>query len=125
MQVREEFLGYTPLEEMDANLSIADRILQKCSDFALDLDKLIGQGYDGCSTVAAQQENRVKSRIRQQYPKAAFVHCSWRRLNLVINDLNKLPEIRNTVGIIKCIIKFFRESPSRRALIPSTCTTVV
>ena len=48
MQVREEFLGYTPLEEVDAK-STAARIFQKFSDFALDLDKLIGQGYHGCS----------------------------------------------------------------------------
>ena len=69
MQVREEFLGCTPLEEMDAK-SISNRILQKCSDFALDLDKLIGQGYDGCSTMVGK-ENEVQSRIRQ-YPKAVF-----------------------------------------------------
>ena len=74
---------------------------------------------DAHATMAGK-ENGAQSSIRQQYPKAVFVHCSSHRLNLVTYDLNKLPAIRNTVGIIKCIIKFFRESPNRRALIPST-----
>lgn len=48
-----------------------------------------------------------------------MVHCASHRLNLVVNDLNKLSEIRNTIGTIKTIITFFRESPNRRSTIPN------
>lgn len=44
-------------------------------------------------------------------------HCSSHKLNLVVNDLNVIPEIRNCVGTIKEIISFFRESVLRRKLI--------
>ena len=64
--------------------------------------------------------------IRQQFsPKAAFLHCSAHRLNLVVKDFNSVVQVRNT---IKAIIKFFWESSSRRSLIcrpnvPLLCET--
>ena len=39
--------------------------------------------------------------------------------DIVINDLNKIMVIRNTIGTIKEIIKFYRESTLRRNLIPN------
>ena len=115
--IREEFLGFVPLNNMSA-ASISDAILSKCLSLGLNLDHLLGQGYDGCSTMAGK-DNGVQSRIRMKYPKAAFVHCSSHRLNLVVNDLSSLPQIRNTIGTIKSIIGFFRESPKRRSMIPN------
>ena len=47
------------------------------------------------------------------------MHCSSHRLNLVVNDLNSVMDVRNTVGTIKSIIAFFRDSPKRRAMIPN------
>lgn len=76
------------------------------------------QAYDGCSTTAGK-ENGLKAIIQRQYPNINFIHCASHRLNLVINDLNTLPEIRNAIVTIKEIIKFFRESKIRRQLIPS------
>jgi len=70
------------------------------------MDKLLGQGYDGCSVMASIQ-NGVQARIREKYPKAAFVHCASHRLNFVVNDLNDVSDIRNAVGVIKKIIIFF------------------
>ena len=49
-----------------------------------------------------------------------FVHCSAHRLNLVVNDLNAVVDVRNTIGTVKAIIKYFRESPKRRRLVPNT-----
>jgi hypothetical protein len=63
--------------------------------------------------------SRVRKRIQDKYPNANFFHCSSHKLNLVINDLSDVLEIRNTVGTIKDIINFFRESPLRRISIPN------
>lgn len=115
--IREEFLGFIPLEKMDA-ATIADTIVNKSQQFGLNLNKLHGQGYDGCSTMAGK-DNGVQARIRSTYPKAVFVHCSSHRLNLVVNDLNSVAEVRNTTGTVKSIIKFFRDSPKRRRLVPN------
>ena len=67
----------------------------------------------------AGKDNGVQARIRNTYPKAVFVHCSSHRLNLVVHDLNSVADVRNTIGTVKYIIKFFRDSPKRRRLVPN------
>lgn len=116
-EIREEFLGFVPLEQLDAK-SIASSILKTLSSFGLDLNLLVGQGYDGCATMAGT-ENGVQKIINDLYPKALFFHCASHTLNLVIHDLNAVADIRNSIGTIKNIIVFFRESVLRRKLIPS------
>ena len=116
--IREEFLGFTPLKEMDAE-TIAETIINQCNKYGLNLNKLRGQGYDGCSTMAGK-ENGAQVHIRSDYPLAVFVDCSAHRLNLVVNDLNAVVDVWNTIGTVKAIIKFFRESPKRRPLVPNT-----
>lgn len=71
----EEFLGYAPpLEEVDA-ATISDTILQFLNSCGLDLKKLVGQGYDGCSTVAGHVGG-VQALIREKYPLPTFFHCT-------------------------------------------------
>nr|CAI5846922.1 unnamed protein product [Callosobruchus analis] len=41
------------------------------------------------------------------------------KLNLVVNDANAVPEIRNTVATVKDVITFFRESTTRRNYAPN------
>lgn len=66
----------------------------------LNLSKLCGQGYDGYSTMAGKV-GRVAKLICDRYNKVLYFHCTSHLLNLVINDLNKIIVIRNTVGTIK------------------------
>ena len=109
--IYEEYLGFTPLKEIDAE-TIAETIIDQCNKYGLNLNKLCaGLGYDGCSTMASK-ENGVQVCIRSYYPLAAFVHCSAHRLNLMVNDLNAIMDIRNTIGTVKVIVKFFRKSPN-------------
>jgi len=82
------------------------------------MSKLVGLGFDGCSTMSGK-ENGVQAIIRKIYPTACYFHCASYKLNLVINNQNSIPEIRNTIGTIKEIIKFLRESVLRRKLIPN------
>ncbi|CAH1111130.1 unnamed protein product [Psylliodes chrysocephalus] len=63
------------------------------------------------------KEAGVQAILRQKDKKAFYFHCSSHKLNLVVNDLKVIPEIRNSDGTIKEIIKFFRESVLRRKLI--------
>lgn len=113
----EEFLGYAPLQKLDAK-SISEAILQFLKNCNLDLNKLVGQGYDGCSTMAGHVSG-VQTIISEKYPMALFFHCASHKLNLVINDLNTVSEVRNAAGTTKEIIKFFRGSTLRRAEIPN------
>uniref|UniRef100_A0A6I8SVT0 TTF-type domain-containing protein n=1 Tax=Xenopus tropicalis TaxID=8364 RepID=A0A6I8SVT0_XENTR len=117
VKIREEFLGFATLKAVDAT-SIANVIMEQCIKFGLNMDKLYGQGYDGCSTMAGK-EGGVQAKIKEKYPRAIFVYCASHKLNLVVNDLKAVPDIRNAIGSGKAIIKFFRESPKRRSLIPN------
>lgn len=125
MIVREEFLGFVELNAMDAkSISIAiDTFIRV--DCGLDPNKCVGQGYDGCSTMAGK-DGGVQKILRETYKKALYFHCASHRLNLVVNDLNAVVEIRNTISTVKDIINFFRESVVRRKYapnIPAFCET--
>lgn len=84
----------------------------------LNPDKCVGFGFDGCSTMSGK-DGGVQAILRKKHTKALYFHCSSHKLNLVINDLNTLPEIRNAMGTTKDIIIFFRESVLKRKLIPN------
>lgn len=124
LTLAEEFLGFVELKKFDAQ-SISEAILSKCASLNLNMEYCIGQGYDGCSVMSGK-EGGVKTIIQRKYPNAHFVHCSSHRLNLVVNDLNNVSDVRNTIGTIKEIINFFRESNIRRQMltsIPMFCET--
>ncbi|XP_047103497.1 uncharacterized protein LOC124722368 [Schistocerca piceifrons] len=113
--VREDFLGFTPLARLDAK-HISNTIISTLSACGLNLDKMVGQGYDGCSMMTGEIGG-VQKIIAEKYPKARFYHCASHRLNLVVNDLNTLPEVRNAIGAIKEGISFFLGSTQRKVLV--------
>lgn len=115
--VREQFMGFVELEQLNS-ACIAATILKFLKDAGLILSNLVGQGYDGCSTMAGREAG-VNRLIQKELPKALFFHCASHKLNLVINDLNEVSEIRNTIGVIKQTINFFRQSVLRRKLVPN------
>ena len=96
--------------------TISDSIINQALKFGLDFDKMHGQGYDRCKTMT-RKDNSVQARIRRKHPKETFVHCASHRLNLVVNDLNSVVNVRNTYGTIKAFIKYSRDCPKRRKLI--------
>ena len=99
---------------MDAE-TVAETIIDQCSKYGLNLNKLRGLGYDGCSTMAGK-ETGVHVRIRSGYPLAVFVHCSAHRFTLVVNNLKAVVDVRNTIGTVKAIIKYFRRARNEDTL---------
>lgn len=84
--VNEDFIGYVPLNSVDAE-SLTNAILQKLEDCNLDTRYLRGQGYDGASVISGSR-SVVSSRIRL----LSRAHV----LNLVISSSCKnIPTIRN------------------------------
>ena len=79
--------GICTLQKLDAK-SISEATLQFLKNCNLDLNKLVGQGYDGCSTMAGH-DSGVQTMISEKYPMALFFHCASHKLNLVISDLNR------------------------------------
>lgn len=62
---------------------------------------------------------RVHRILNAEYPPVLFFHCSSHVLNLVMNDLNDVSEVRDTTGTTKAVIIFFRESTLQRNNIPN------
>ena len=81
---------------MDAE-TITNTLIAQCTNFRLDLTKLLGQEFDGRSTMAGKVGG-VQAEINEKYPKAAFVHCAAHIFNLVVNDLNSFAELSNAIG---------------------------
>ena len=80
-----------------------------------------GQGYDGCKMMAGK-DNVVQARIRRKYPKATFVHCASHRLNLVVNDLSSVVNLRNIYGTIKAILNTSMTAKTQQ--VNSYCSTI-
>ena len=97
-KVHESFTGFVEMDSLSAE-SISTSILPHLSKIEEDFQKLVGQGYDGASTMAGHLSG-VQKRIRHKYPRAIFVHCASHCLNLVINDQSKVPIIRNTSAVL-------------------------
>lgn len=117
MVICKKFLGFAELVVMDAK-SIACTIDNFILGIRFESDKFIGQGYGGCSTMSSK-DGGIQKIMREKYRTALFFHSASHKLNLVVNDLNKIADTRNIVGTIKEIIKFFRESPLRRKHVPN------
>lgn len=115
--VRKEFVGMVPLKEMNAH-AISATILETLAELGLNLENLVGQGYDGCSSVSGSI-SIVQARISEKHQRALYSHCASHRLNLVVNNSNLVPEMRNVVASIKAAIELFRENLLRRKIAPS------
>jgi hypothetical protein len=84
-------------------------ILEEFEKLCLDLNKLIGQGYDDAGNMSGQFIGE-QLRIRQIYPKAIFVHCASHRLNLVLSSALSTKNVRNCLGVIKDINNLFKNN---------------
>lgn len=113
--IREDFLEFVPVEDVAAE-SLATTIVTHLLSYNLDMDKFIGQGYDGAAVMSGRLRG-VRTIIAEQYPRAQFVHCVAHVLNLVLAHSCEIPMIRNCIGTIKSVINFFRQSPLRNGLL--------
>jgi hypothetical protein len=62
--VREEFVGFVPLKQLNSEFFV-ETIFSILLRFGLDLMKMVGQAYDGCSTKAGKISG-VRKRIQDK-----------------------------------------------------------
>ncbi len=82
--VHEEYLGLYQLDKTDAEtiyLVIKD-MLQALN---LDIHKVRGQCYDGASSMSGSKKG-VAKRIKEEEPRALYLHCFGHALNLAACD---------------------------------------
>lgn len=86
-EIKERFLGFTPLKHLNANslfLHIKE-VLSKCQ---IDINNCVAQTYDGASVMRGHI-NGVQAIFKNEVPQAIYTHCANHRLNLVIVDVAK------------------------------------
>ncbi|XP_025192657.1 52 kDa repressor of the inhibitor of the protein kinase-like [Melanaphis sacchari] len=110
-RIREDFLTFIPIYDASGK-GLAHTIIHEIDKLGLKKENLVGQGYDGASSMSGIY-NGVQKNICNIVPHALYVHCAAHSLNLAISKSCNIPEIRNCIGSISTITSFFRKSPIR------------
>ena len=71
-----------------------------------------GQGYDGAAAMSGRL-NGAQVHIREVIPTALYVHYAAHSLNLAVSNSCSLSSIRNCMGTIASVYKFFN-TPKRQ-----------
>ena len=77
-EVCKDFLGFGQIEQMDAQ-TIADKIISSVTSWGLNMDNLVGQGYDGAATMSSSKmvfKQKLGTIIKMQHMFSA-VHTFW------------------------------------------------
>ena len=80
--IREEFLAFSEVPQITGKY-LAAEIKSIIQNRGLEMENIRGQSYDGASSMSSDITG-VQKRVKEDAPKAMFVHCSNHCLNLVI-----------------------------------------
>ena len=74
-KLHEEFLCFTEVTDLTGRRGLGFTIMDEMRARDLDLENLVGQGYDGASAMSGAF-NGAHAVICSEYPLATYVHCS-------------------------------------------------
>ena len=115
-EIRESFLGFFPCSEGLTGRAIAKQIVGAVSDVGLDMSLCRGQGYDGAGNMAGKL-NGASAIIRNEFPKALYVHCKSHLLNLCVASTCDLELVRNMMDQVQSTTNFFNFHTTHFALL--------
>jgi hypothetical protein len=121
--VREDFMDFLVVDDVTSE-GLAKTILQYMKTQNMNTQYLVGQGYDGASTMSGKF-NGVQAIIRRQHSTALHVHCARHCLNLTLCRSCEQQAVRNVMGVIQETAKFVNASPRRVAMMENCLETVV
>ncbi|GBN83750.1 Zinc finger MYM-type protein 1 [Araneus ventricosus] len=107
-KIREDFLTFVPVYDI-TGAGLANTVLETLSILGLDLKKMRVQGYDGAATMRGQFRG-VQASLKEKLPLALYTHRSSHSLNLCLSDASNIPSIRNCMGVIKDVCRFFHSA---------------
>ena len=105
----EEFLCFTEVTDLTGR-GLGFTIMDEMRARDLDLENLVGQGYDDAMSGAFNGAHAV---ICSEYPLATYVHCSNHVLNLCLSHGSSEQAVRNAMGILSSAANFFSHSSKR------------
>lgn len=128
LTIKERFLGFVQVKELDA-LGLTNSIIEFLNSVGLDITKCISQSYDGASVMSGSA-NGVKVKIRElSKNKCPYIHCYAHRLNLVLIYVAKSVEIvDDTIGLLEAIYAFQSNSTLRHKIfsdVQKDCETIL
>ena len=110
--IREDFIKFVHCKSGISGAAISDSIKSEIRSLGLTLDNCRGQGYDEAGNMAGRY-NGAAALIKNDYPKALYVHCASHRLNLCVRSSCKIMTIKNMMSDVKAVSDYFNSSPKR------------
>jgi hypothetical protein len=111
-KIVERFLEFVYPEAL-TGVALAEEIIGVLERAGLDLNKLVGQGYDGAAAMSGEF-NGVQAIVKRRCgDQAAYVHCTAHAFNLTLVKASDIPEIRNTFGTVCSVATFINTSAVR------------
>ncbi|KAG8582256.1 hypothetical protein GDO81_007971 [Engystomops pustulosus] len=92
---------------------IADMIMSRLNEHAIDLQDCRGQGYDNGANMSGRIKG-VRAKIQETCPTALFCPCAAHSLNLVgVHAAASCPEMKTFFGSVNRLYILFSSSPAR------------
>lgn len=107
----ERFVGFAIAPDLSGQ-GLANQLLNILRDKDINIDNMVGQGYDGAAAMSGQK-NGVQAHIRQVCPTATYVHCASHSLNLAITKAAEESHVRSAVALMNSIAVFYNDSNKR------------
>jgi len=121
--LREDFLGFEVAKNLSGQ-SLAVLLMETLAKWGLNLEAMVGQGYDGAANMSGRFRG-VQAIVKEAQPKALYTHCSSHRLNLVISHACGGATIKKTTRTIHDIIVFFTSSPKRTTILKDAIAAIL
>ena len=109
-KLHEEFLCFTEVTDLTGR-GLGFTIMDEMRTRNLDLENLVGQGYDGAHAV-----------VCWEYPLATYFHCSNHVLNLCLSHASSEQAVRNAMGVLSSAASFFSHSSKRTTVLETIVT---
>lgn len=107
--IYERFIGFNPAKELDAK-SLVKYIKVVLARVSADINKCVAQTYDGASVMSGAL-NGVQKLIRDEAPKALYIHCYNHKLNLILVDCVKsIPKVKSFFDLLESLYIFISGS---------------
>ncbi|XP_014674057.1 PREDICTED: 52 kDa repressor of the inhibitor of the protein kinase-like [Priapulus caudatus] len=118
--IKEEFVRFSGLHRT-TGYHIAQEMKSVLAEIGLDISNMRGQGYDGAAAMSSERIG-VQKLIRDDAPKAVYMHCNGHCLNLVIGHACSNTDVRNMIDKLKAVCLYFKYSPKRQGLLEHIIT---
>ena len=119
--IHEQFLTFVPAETFNAE-GLSNHILKTLEKYHIEPMLMVSQRYDGAAVMSGHYS--VQSRIREEAPKALYVHCNAHCLNLCLVDCVKYLVLLNFLGWFRIYMYFCHLQSSMQYMFPSSLYSI-